>query len=64
MWVGYYANALMHMGNRTSNRVEGTHAAMKHHINTSSGRMGVVTDKIMTWVKERVSPYIKSSYAK
>lgn len=53
MWVGYYVNNLMHMGNRTSNRVEGTHAAIKLHNGTSS----VVTNKIMAWVKERVSSY-------
>lgn len=57
MWVGYYANNLMHMGNRTSNRVEGTHAAIKFHNGTSTGRMSVVTNKIMAWVKERVSSY-------
>lgn len=56
MWVGYYVNSLMHMGNRTSNRVEGTHAAIKSHSGTSSGRMAIVTEKIMTWVKKRVSP--------
>lgn len=57
MWVGYYANNLMHMGNRTSNRVEGTHASIKSNNNTSSGRMAVVTEKIMNWVKKRVSSY-------
>lgn len=53
-WVGYYVNNLMHMGNRTSNRVEATHANIKRNNNTSSGSMAVVTDKINMWIKKRV----------
>ncbi|KAG2201556.1 hypothetical protein INT47_007433, partial [Mucor saturninus] len=52
-WVGYYVNNLMHMGNRTSNRVESTHANIKRSNNTSSGSMAVVTEKIDLWIKKR-----------
>lgn len=54
-WVGYYVNNIMHMGNRSSNRVESMHANIKRSINTSSGRMSVVTKKINNWIKMRVS---------
>ena len=53
-WVGYYDNNFMHMGNRTSNRVESTHANIKRSNNTSSGSMAVVTEKIDLWIKKRV----------
>ncbi|KAG2199368.1 hypothetical protein INT47_001550 [Mucor saturninus] len=53
-WVGYYANNLMHMGNRTSNKVEPTHANVKRSNNTSSGRMAVVTEEIDLWIKKSV----------
>ncbi|KAG2192926.1 hypothetical protein INT47_002765 [Mucor saturninus] len=52
-WVGYYVNNLMHMGNRTSNTVESTHANIKRSNNTSSGRMAVATEKIDLWIKKR-----------
>ena len=60
-WVGYYVNNLLHMGNRTSNRVEATHANIKRSNKTSSGSMAVVTDKINMWVKKRVRKAISGT---
>ncbi|KAG2228525.1 hypothetical protein INT48_003049, partial [Thamnidium elegans] len=52
-WVGFYANKLIHLGNRTSNRAETTHSAIKTGIeNVSSGNMLTVTDKIDTWYRK------------
>lgn len=56
-WTGFHANKLPHMGNRSSNRVETTHAKMKQHIQTSSGKMDLVTNKILEWWKIRVSSF-------
>jgi hypothetical protein len=53
-WVGYYVNSLMHMGNRSSNRVESTHANIKRNNQTSSGSMTIVTEKVNLWIKKRV----------
>lgn len=54
-WVGCYANKHPHMGNRTSNRAEGTHAAMKTALgNVSSGGLWTVTGKIDMWYRRRV----------
>lgn len=54
-WVGFYANKHMHLGNRTSNRAETTHSAIKTAIgNVSSGNMLTVTDKIDTWYRKMV----------
>ncbi|KAG2199328.1 hypothetical protein INT47_012962 [Mucor saturninus] len=52
-WAGYHDNSLMHMGNRTSNRVEATHTNIKRHAHTSSGSISVVTDKINAWTQKR-----------
>ncbi|KAG2203128.1 hypothetical protein INT47_004935, partial [Mucor saturninus] len=52
-WVGYYVNNLMHMGNRTSNRVESAHVNIKRSNNASSGSMAVVIEKIDLWIKKR-----------
>lgn len=56
-WVGYYVNSYTHMGNRTSNRVESTHAAIKRNNRTSSGTLPLITTKILEWVKIRVSAF-------
>ncbi|KAG2193119.1 hypothetical protein INT47_003110 [Mucor saturninus] len=48
-WAGYHVNSLMHMGNRTPNRVEAAHADIERHAHTSSGSVSVVTDKINAW---------------
>jgi hypothetical protein len=54
-WVGYYANKYPHMGNRTSNRAEGTHSAMKAALGkVSSGNLWTVTSKIDKWFRRRV----------
>lgn len=60
-WGSYYANAHPHMNNRSTNRVEGTHAAMKQSIGTSKGKMGPVTDKIDHWYKTRVRSNINAT---
>lgn len=54
-WIGLYANKHMHMNNRTSNRAETTHAAMKFHLETSSGKLASVTAKIDQWFRIRVN---------
>lgn len=53
-WIGYYVNNYVHMGNRTSNRVESTHSGIKRHNKTSSGSLDLVTKKIRSWVESRV----------
>lgn len=53
-WIGLYANKYLHMNNRSTNRVEGTHSAIKFHNKTFQGKMGPVTDKIDEWYKIRV----------
>ncbi|PHZ07663.1 uncharacterized protein RHIMIDRAFT_274254 [Rhizopus microsporus ATCC 52813] len=40
-WVGYYANRYAHLGNRSTNRVEGAHAAIK----TALGKVSYDHDK-------------------
>ncbi|KAG2198381.1 hypothetical protein INT47_009786 [Mucor saturninus] len=52
-WAGYHVNALVHMGNRTFNRVEATHANIKRHTCTSSGSIAIVTSKISAWAQKR-----------
>lgn len=55
-WAGYYANKYKHLGNRTSNRAESAHSAIKVAIgNISSGNISTVTDKIDTWYQEKVT---------
>lgn len=53
-WTGFHANVLPHMGNRTTNRVEGTNANTKEHVGTSSGKLENVTKKIVEWWSIRV----------
>jgi hypothetical protein len=53
-WTGFHANKLPHMGNRSTNRVEGTHASIKMHNGTSSGKLDLVTTKITEWWSIRV----------
>ncbi|CAO3683563.1 unnamed protein product [Rhizopus stolonifer] len=53
-WVGVHVNKYMHMNNRSSNRVEGTHAAQKFHLKSSVGKMALVTNKVDQWYKTRV----------
>lgn len=53
-WVGYYVNSLMHMDNRTFNRVESTHANIKRNNKTASRQMSTVTNKINQWIESRV----------
>lgn len=54
-WVGYLVNKYPHMNNRSTNRVEGTHAAQKHYTRTSSGKIALVTEKLNQWERIRVS---------
>jgi hypothetical protein len=55
-WVGFYANQHKHMGNRTSNRVEGAHSAIKSALgNNSSGKIASVTAKIDRWYCKKVN---------
>lgn len=54
-WVGYYVNNYFHMGNRSTNRVERTHAAIKKNNRTSLGNLQLVTTTIIEWTKMRVS---------
>lgn len=61
-WVGYYVNKLQHMGNKTFNRVESTHANIKSHNKSSSGNMSVVTDKINMWFEKRVGFCLKMTH--
>jgi hypothetical protein len=54
-WVGYYANKHKHFGNRTSNRAEGAHSAIKNALGkVSSGHISSVTDKLDTWYRKKV----------
>ncbi|KAG2232879.1 hypothetical protein BDF21DRAFT_469289 [Thamnidium elegans] len=41
------------MGNRSSNRVESTHANIKRNNQTSSGSMTIITEKVNLWIKKR-----------
>ncbi|CAO3626324.1 unnamed protein product [Mucor hiemalis] len=41
------------MGNRSTNRVEGTHTNIKLHNGTSSGKLELVTTKITEWWRIR-----------
>ena len=54
-WTGFHANKLPHMGNRSTNRAEGAHGNMKFHMGTSSGRLEIVTSKVVEWWELRVS---------
>lgn len=43
------------MGNRTSNRAEGAHSAIKVALgNISAGKISTVTDKIDVWYSKKV----------
>ncbi|CAO3656795.1 unnamed protein product [Mucor hiemalis] len=53
--TGFHANKLPHMGNRSTNRVEGTHAIIKLHNGTSSGKLELVTTKITEWWRIRAN---------
>jgi hypothetical protein len=57
-WTGFHANKLPHMGNRSTNRVEGSHANIKLHNKTSSGKLELVTTKITEWWGIRVCFYL------
>ncbi|CEI94131.1 hypothetical protein RMCBS344292_08352 [Rhizopus microsporus] len=54
-WVGLYANNYIHLNNRSSNRAESTHSSQKRYIQTSSGKLDLVTKKLDYWAKERPS---------
>ena len=54
-WGSYYENKHPHMNIRSTNRVEGTHSAIKGYIGSSKGKLGPVTDKIDEWYKIGVS---------
>lgn len=54
-WTAFHTYKLLHFGNRSTNRVEGSHAAIKHKVQSSSGTLKLVTDKIDQWYKKRVS---------
>ncbi|KAI8378200.1 hypothetical protein EDC96DRAFT_540542 [Choanephora cucurbitarum] len=58
----YYANKHPHMNNRSTNRVEGTHSAMKGYIGSSKGKLGPVTDKIDEWYKIRIFKYCQLQF--
>ncbi|CEG82771.1 hypothetical protein RMATCC62417_16781 [Rhizopus microsporus] len=45
-WAALYANEYVHLGSRTSNRAESTHASLKQFAQTSSSKLDLVTQKI------------------
>jgi hypothetical protein len=54
-WVGIYDSRYAHFGNRSTNRVEGAHAATKAALGKiSSGRISTVTAKIDHWYSAMV----------
>ena len=53
-WISVDVDKHLHIGCRTTNRVEGTHAAIQHYNRTSHGSVGSVTDKIDQWYQIRV----------
>lgn len=54
LWAGYHVSTLMHMGKRTSNRVEAMHANTKCYTKTSSESLAIVSEKIKSWAQKRV----------
>lgn len=54
-WVGLYANNYIYLNNRSSNRAESTHSSQKQFIQTPSGKLDLITRKLDSWAKERLS---------
>jgi hypothetical protein len=54
-WAGVFANNYFHMKNRSTNRAEGTHAAMKSRNLSVRDKMATATEKIIEWYEIRVS---------
>ncbi|PHZ12623.1 uncharacterized protein RHIMIDRAFT_251567 [Rhizopus microsporus ATCC 52813] len=52
-WVAYYADKYMHLGNRSSSRVEGSHSSLKAALGTSSGKLALVSHKVDLWAAEK-----------
>lgn len=53
-WTAFHTYKLPHFGNRSSNRVEGSHSSLKRFIKSSSGTIVMVTEKIDQWYRQRV----------
>jgi hypothetical protein len=54
-WLGTYASRYMHFGNRTSNRAEGAHSALKNDLSVSSGNRRTVTEKMDRYYRKKVT---------
>ncbi|CEG67183.1 hypothetical protein RMATCC62417_03649 [Rhizopus microsporus] len=52
-WVAYHADKYLHLGNRSSNKVEGSHASLKIALGTFSGKLALVLHKIDLWAVEK-----------
>ncbi|KAI8093756.1 uncharacterized protein BX664DRAFT_358155 [Halteromyces radiatus] len=48
-WVGLYAGHVAHLGNRTTNRVEGAHAKLKQLVTYTNASMETVFESIDRW---------------
>ncbi|PHZ10898.1 uncharacterized protein RHIMIDRAFT_26993 [Rhizopus microsporus ATCC 52813] len=51
----------MHLGNRSSNRVEGPHSSLKTALGTSSGKLALVSHKVDLWAAEKVSEIYRAN---
>jgi hypothetical protein len=54
-WVGAYTNLLPHLGNTSTNRVEGAHAALKSILLHSGGGIDTAFDSIDKWYRKMVN---------
>ncbi|CEG77314.1 hypothetical protein RMATCC62417_12090 [Rhizopus microsporus] len=52
-WVAFHADKYIHLGNRSSNRVEGSHSSLKAALGISSDKLALVSHKIDLWAAEK-----------